>query len=117
MDFGGVSEEGSRHQRGLLWIVAQPQPGELADVGPHQVPHLGDDDVLVAVVHSRACPVEGAGDEPPAVHHCKLVMHADGRPVETHADPCWAESKGGGEGGVGSRVRAAFSHSDAPWPF
>lgn len=82
----------------MFWIVAQPQSGELSDVGPHQLHHLGDDDVLVAVVHSRARPVEGAGDELPAVHHCKLVMHADGRPVETHADPCW--TAGGGRGGV-----------------
>lgn len=92
----GLLEEASRHELGLLLrIVAQPQPGELREVGPHQVPHLGDDDVLVAVVHSRACPVEGAGDELPAVRHSKLVMHADGRPVETHADPCRTESEGG----------------------
>lgn len=84
---------------GLFWIVAQPQSGELSDVGPHQLHHLGDDDVLVAVVHSRARPVEGAGDELPAVHHCKLMMHAYGRPVETHADPCC-----GGSGGVSWKV-------------
>lgn len=74
-----------------LRIVAQPQPGELCHEGPHQLPHLGDHHVLVAVVHAGARPVEGAGDDLPAVHHRELVVQGDGRPVETHADPCWTE--------------------------
>lgn len=70
-----------------LRIVAHPQPIELLDEGSHQVWLIGDQDVLHVALHCCQRPVEGAGDEQPVVHHCKLVMHVNRAHVAPHTDP------------------------------
>lgn len=74
-------------------IIALPYPVELLDEGSHQVWLLGDEDVLHVALHCCQRPVEGAGDEQPAVHHCKLVMHVHGAHVAPHTDTCGAEGR------------------------
>jgi len=71
-------------------VVAFPQPVELLGEGSHQLRLLGDHEVLRVALHRRQRPVEGAGDEQPAVHQSELVMHVDGVGVAAHADP-WGE--------------------------
>lgn len=80
----------------LSSIVLPPQLVELLHEGSHQVWLLGDEDVLHVALHCCQRPVEGAGDEQPAVHHCKLVMHVIGAHVAPHTDPWEAECRQGG---------------------
>lgn len=61
---------------------------ELLDERLHQLRLLSDEDVLLVALHCRQCPVEGASDEQPAVHHCKLVMHVHRGRVTPHTDAC-----------------------------
>lgn len=64
-----------------------PQPVELLDEGSHQVRLLGDQHVLHVALHPRQRPVEGAGEQQPAVHQRELVMHVNGAGVAPRADP------------------------------
>lgn len=59
---------------------------ELLDEGSDQVWLLSDEDIFHVALHCCQCPVEGAGDEQLAVHHCKLVMHVHGANVAPYTD-------------------------------
>lgn len=66
---------------------------ELFDEGLHQIWLIGDNDVLHVALHCCQRPVEGAGDEQPAVHQGKLVMHVNRAHVASCTDPCGAEGR------------------------
>lgn len=85
-------------------IIAHPQSLELRHEGLHQVCLLRDYDIFHVALHCCQRPVEGAGDEPPTIHHCKLMMHVHRADIAAHADPCGANGKEGGEQSLNALV-------------